>query len=113
MTRSYGEGDLAEYFPSIIFLVFCNRFLAVFLAAALMVSPLLCVVVKNLKFHVLLCDLKAPLSQYALASVSNIVSSWAQYEALKYVSFPTQLIKTQREYKRQNRGSGPLISFMM
>jgi hypothetical protein len=29
--------------------------------------------------------------QFAPSSLSNILSSWAQYEALKYVSFPTQV----------------------
>ena len=34
----------------------------------------------------------APLYKFAFSSVSNIVSSVSQYEALKYVSFPTQVI---------------------
>lgn len=32
-----------------------------------------------------------PLYKYSYCTVSNIVSSWCQYEALKYVSFPTQV----------------------
>lgn len=35
---------------------------------------------------------KAPLYKYAFCSLSNIMSSWCQYEALKYVSFPTQVV---------------------
>ncbi|XP_076284476.1 adenosine 3'-phospho 5'-phosphosulfate transporter 1 isoform X2 [Lasioglossum baleicum] len=35
---------------------------------------------------------KAPLYKYAFCSLSNIMSSWCQYEALKYVSFPTQVL---------------------
>lgn len=34
---------------------------------------------------------KAPLYKYVFCSLSNIMSSWCQYEALKYVSFPTQV----------------------
>lgn len=34
---------------------------------------------------------KTPLYKYAFCSLSNIMSSWCQYEALKYVSFPTQV----------------------
>lgn len=32
-----------------------------------------------------------PLYKYSYCTVSNIISSWCQYEALKYVSFPTQV----------------------
>jgi len=34
----------------------------------------------------------APLYNYAGVSVSNVVSTWGQYEALRYVSFPTQTL---------------------
>ena len=37
----------------------------------------------------------APLYKFAFSSVSNIVSSVSQYEALKYVSFPTQVCTGQ------------------
>lgn len=33
-----------------------------------------------------------PLYKYSYCTLSNIISSWCQYEALKYVSFPTQVI---------------------
>lgn len=33
-----------------------------------------------------------PLYKYAFCSLSNVLSSWCQYEALKYVSFPTQVL---------------------
>ena len=33
---------------------------------------------------------RAPLYKYSYSSFSNIMSSWFQYEALKFVSFPTQ-----------------------
>lgn len=34
----------------------------------------------------------APFMNYAPSSLSNCLSSWAQYESLKYVSFPTQVL---------------------
>ena len=33
----------------------------------------------------------APLHEFSFCSLSNILSSWCQYEALKYVNFPTQV----------------------
>lgn len=35
---------------------------------------------------------QAPLYEYIYSSLSNILSSWCQYEALKYVNFPTQVL---------------------
>lgn len=35
---------------------------------------------------------RAPLFKYSYASLSNILSAWFQYEALKFVSFPTQVL---------------------
>lgn len=35
---------------------------------------------------------RAPLYEYIYCSLSNILSSWCQYEALKYVNFPTQVL---------------------
>ncbi|KAG9511114.1 Adenosine 3'-phospho 5'-phosphosulfate transporter 1, partial [Fragariocoptes setiger] len=35
---------------------------------------------------------QAPLYEYVYSSLSNILSSWCQYEALKYVNFPTQVL---------------------
>lgn len=34
----------------------------------------------------------APLYKYIYSSMTNILSSWCQYEALKYVNFPTQCL---------------------
>lgn len=34
---------------------------------------------------------QAPLYEYSFPSVSNMLSSWCQYEALSYVTFPTQV----------------------
>mmetsp|Transcript_66628 Transcript_66628/g.199078 ORF Transcript_66628/g.199078 Transcript_66628/m.199078 type:complete len:446 (-) Transcript_66628:294-1631(-) len=81
MTRPYETGEL---FRSSKFLVFANRFLALGVAWA----------------AVRLQERRAqgtgggqaPLYQYSFSSVSNILSSVCQYEALKYVSFPTQVL---------------------
>lgn len=35
---------------------------------------------------------QAPLYEYIYSSLSNVLSSWCQYEALKYVSFSTQVL---------------------
>ena len=61
------------------FLVFVNRILA-FLMALVVIG------VRRQPRH------RAPLYKYSYCSFSNIMSSWCQYEALKYVSFPTQVL---------------------
>ena len=35
---------------------------------------------------------RTPLFKYSFASFSNIMSAWFQYEALKFISFPTQVL---------------------
>ena len=35
---------------------------------------------------------RCPFYKYSFCSLSNILSSWFQYEALKFVSFPTQVL---------------------
>ena len=35
---------------------------------------------------------RCPFYKYSFCSFSNILSSWFQYEALKFVSFPTQVL---------------------
>ncbi|XP_052391880.1 adenosine 3'-phospho 5'-phosphosulfate transporter 1-like [Carassius gibelio] len=82
MTRSYGAGEAegsGERFRDSQFLVFMNRILA------LTVSGLWCVLLKQPRHG-------APMYKYSFASLSNILSSWCQYEALKYISFPTQVL---------------------
>ncbi|XP_026146271.1 adenosine 3'-phospho 5'-phosphosulfate transporter 1 [Carassius auratus] len=82
MTRSYGAGEAegsGERFRDSQFLVFMNRILA------LTVSGLWCVLFKQPRHG-------APMYKYSFASLSNILSSWCQYEALKYISFPTQVL---------------------
>ncbi|XP_061742875.1 adenosine 3'-phospho 5'-phosphosulfate transporter 1 [Nerophis ophidion] len=82
MTRSYGASSTdepGERFKDSQFLVFMNRILA------LTVSGLWCVLFKQPRHG-------APMYKYSFASLSNIMSSWCQYEALKYISFPTQVL---------------------
>jgi len=70
-------------FTSSAFCVFGNRFLALFVS-------LFIVLAKKLGSNRPLKE--APYYYYAPSSVSNSISSWAQYEALKFVSFPTQVL---------------------
>ncbi|XP_028295474.1 adenosine 3'-phospho 5'-phosphosulfate transporter 1 [Gouania willdenowi] len=82
MTGSYGAKtpeEQGERFKDSQFLVFMNRILA------LTVSGLWCVLFRQLRHGV-------PMYKYSFASLSNILSSWCQYEALKYISFPTQVL---------------------
>uniref|UniRef100_A0AAZ3RZZ3 Adenosine 3'-phospho 5'-phosphosulfate transporter 1 n=1 Tax=Oncorhynchus tshawytscha TaxID=74940 RepID=A0AAZ3RZZ3_ONCTS len=82
MTRSYGAStpeEEGERFKDSQFLVFMNRILA------LTVSGLWCLLFKQPRHG-------APMYKYSFASLSNVLSSWCQYEALKYISFPTQVL---------------------
>ncbi|XP_014672364.1 PREDICTED: adenosine 3'-phospho 5'-phosphosulfate transporter 1-like [Priapulus caudatus] len=78
MTKEYG-GFKSETFRDSQFLVFVNRILAFVLAGAY-------ILLTKQPRHT------APLYRYSYCSFSNIMSSWCQYEALKYVSFPTQVL---------------------
>lgn len=75
MTRTY-DGDS---FTNSQFLVFVNRILA-FAVAGLYLT------VSSQPKH------RAPFYKYSYSSISNTLSSWCQYEALKFVSFPTQVL---------------------
>ncbi|CAK9036165.1 Adenosine 3'-phospho 5'-phosphosulfate transporter 1 (PAPS transporter 1) (Solute carrier family 35 member B2), partial [Durusdinium trenchii] len=75
MTTEYSRGK----FSSSIFLVFCNRLLA--LTAAFAVTSF----TKQ-------PPMRAPFYKYSFTSFSNVLSSWSQLEALKFVSFPTQVL---------------------
>jgi len=80
MTKPYETGEL---FRSSKFLVFANRFLALFAAwVGLVMSG------ENLSR----AARSTPLYKFSFSSVSNILSSVCQYEALKFVSFPTQVL---------------------
>lgn len=79
MTQEYSMGK----FKSSAFCVFSNRFLALFIALGIVLYR---------KFTTLKPMKEAPFHFYAPSSLSNSISSWAQYEALKYVKFPTQVL---------------------
>lgn len=80
MTRQYVDstGQIGQFKDS-QFLVFVNRIMAFAVA-------LLCIMAIKQPRH------KAPLYKYSYCSFSNILSSWCQYEALKFISFPTQVL---------------------
>lgn len=84
MTRNYEEhmadGTVQHVkFANSQFLVFVNRVLALTVAV-------IYIVFTRQPRHT------APLYKYSYSSFSNIMSSWCQYEALKFVSFPTQVL---------------------
>jgi len=76
MSEPYGD----ETFRVSVFLVFCNRAAAILYAAAM-------VMIKGESYaHTV------PLWKYIAVSMSNVTATWCQYEALKYVSFPVQML---------------------
>jgi adenosine 3'-phospho 5'-phosphosulfate transporter B2 len=81
MTQEYKLGK----FRSAAFCVFGNRFFALFLSLAI-------VLWNNSRSASNKTMKEAPFYYYAPSSISNSISSWAQYEALKYISFPIQVL---------------------
>ena len=79
MTREYTMGR----FKSSAFCVFGNRFFALIIALLIVMYTRL-TTTKPIK--------EAPYYYYAPTSLSNSISSWAQYESLKFISFPTQVL---------------------
>jgi len=78
MSEPYGEsGDI---FKVSVFLVLCNRIVAVCFSSGMMFGK--GEAIKNM----------APLWKYCAISLSNVGATWCQYEALKYVSFPVQML---------------------
>jgi len=78
MDHPYGtEGAM---FGTSVFLVFCNRLAAVTFAFCMTL------------YHGEDVMWKAPLWKYVAISLSNVYASTCQYEALKYVSFPVQML---------------------
>ncbi|KMT05325.1 hypothetical protein BVRB_7g174600 [Beta vulgaris subsp. vulgaris] len=73
-------GPDKEYFKYSLFLVFCNRLTTSAVSAVSLLASK-----KAL-------DPVAPVYKYCLVSVSNILTTTCQYEALKYVSFPVQTL---------------------
>jgi len=70
-----------ELFAASAFLVLCNRIAAVLFASVLTAT------MKGDGFQ-----LKAPIWKYIVVSLSNVAATSCQYEALKYVSFPVQML---------------------
>ncbi|GAB6021647.1 hypothetical protein CHUAL_004231 [Chamberlinius hualienensis] len=81
MTVDYHSenSEKSERFRDSQFLVFVNRILAFLLSG-------MYVFMTRQPRH------KAPAYRYSYCSFSNIMSSWCQYEALKYVNFPIQVL---------------------
>ncbi|KAL9268912.1 UDP-galactose/UDP-glucose transporter 5B-like protein [Drosera capensis] len=73
-------GPYSEYFKYSLFLVFCNRLTTSAVSAYSLVAS------KKV------LDPVAPVYKYFLESVTNILTTTSQYEALKYVSFPVQTL---------------------
>nr|CAG4651791.1 EOG090X05CU [Triops cancriformis] len=81
MTQDYQDPNTGSVgrFKDSQFLVFVNRILAFLISGAYLL-------VTSQPRH------RTPLYQYSFCSLSNTLSSWCQYEALKFVSFPTQVL---------------------
>lgn len=79
MTKEYLDGDKVEKFTDSQFLVFVNRILAFAFSGIYLL-------VTRQNVH------RTPLYKYSFCSISNTLSSWCQYEALKFISFPTQVL---------------------
>merc|ERR1719377_158942 len=76
MSVPYGD----ELFKVSVFLVLCNRIFAVLFAGTM------CAVNQESPVN------KAPLWKYFAISLSNVAATTCQYEALKWVSFPVQML---------------------
>lgn len=79
MTRPYGEDESTKFKDS-AFLVLCNRLVAICVAVFMIWRRKESI--KNV----------APLQNYFYVSFSNFSATFCQYEALKYVTFPTQTL---------------------
>jgi adenosine 3'-phospho 5'-phosphosulfate transporter B2 len=76
MSEPYGE----DLFKVSVFLVMCNRLVAVVFAMGMLFAK--AEEIRN----------QAPLWKYCAISLSNVGATWCQYEALKYVAFPVQML---------------------
>ncbi|EGG24894.1 hypothetical protein DFA_03139 [Cavenderia fasciculata] len=82
MNYPYGEDDNGEpiYFTDSTFIVLSNRVCAAIIAVII-------VVYRGESLRNV-----APLHKYFGVALSNFCATWCQYEALKYVNFPTQTL---------------------
>ncbi|MFS7986757.1 putative UAA transporter [Helianthus anomalus] len=78
MRVPYGPNH--EFFKHSLFLVFCNRISTSAVSAVFLLTSKRAL------------DPVAPIYKYGVVSVSNILTTTCQYEALKYVSFPVQTL---------------------
>jgi len=76
------EGAPDGKFPSAAFVVFSNRLLAVIVA----------MIVVKVRHGAVFANNTAPLLSFTPSALSNTISSWSQYKALEYVSFPEQTV---------------------
>ncbi|KIH65929.1 adenosine 3'-phospho 5'-phosphosulfate transporter 1 domain protein [Ancylostoma duodenale] len=81
MLMFFFSGIQVDQFGDAQFLVFCNR----------VVAMVVCAIVLMLTWRRQPPHAQ-PLYVHSYTSISNTMSTWCQYEALKYVSFPTQTI---------------------
>lgn len=91
MTRSYG----GQHFREPQFLVFCNRLGALATASVCLrfMDPLPHRQYEAERTEAAAPEVhgEAPLTSYANPALSNILSSWCQYEALLFITFPIQV----------------------
>ncbi len=78
MTQPWGEKNVK--FDHSVFLVMCNRITSMSIASVIMLA-------RRESFAP--C---APIQSYLAISISNMLATTCQYEALLYVSFPTQTL---------------------
>ncbi|PNH08389.1 UDP-galactose/UDP-glucose transporter 5 [Tetrabaena socialis] len=82
MTHPYGPTAASEVFKYSLFLVLCNRLTTCAVAISMLVYDGKYEEIKPV----------APLWTYFAVSLSNVIATTCQYEALKYVSFPVQTL---------------------
>lgn len=87
MTKPYttgneADGEEGEYFRNSLVLVFANRCAAAFVAGLVLAFKGDFSELRN----------KAPVYKYFLVSFSNVIATSCQYEALKWVTLPTQTL---------------------
>ncbi|GLC44683.1 hypothetical protein PLESTB_000974700 [Pleodorina starrii] len=82
MTMPFGEGAAGEVFKYSLFLVLCNRLTTCAVAIVMLVHDGKYQEIKPV----------APIWTYFAVSLSNVIATTCQYEALKYVSFPVQTL---------------------
>eukprot|EP01102_Stenamoeba_stenopodia_P005926 TRINITY_DN1662_c0_g3_i2.p1 TRINITY_DN1662_c0_g3~~TRINITY_DN1662_c0_g3_i2.p1 ORF type:complete len:393 (-),score=46.22 TRINITY_DN1662_c0_g3_i2:109-1287(-) len=85
LTKSYGQNkstveNLSSWFDSTLFLVLVNRLMRVFAA----------LIILSYKNESIASSF--PISKYAIISIPVVISSFLQFEALKYLNFPAQSI---------------------